>query len=811
MQDATLKLDDDANAALLPERIGPYRILGLLGEGGMGRVYLAQEQHPPRQVALKVMRGLSGHALARFRREIELLAQLEHPGIGRLYAAGEDSIGGMPLPWLALELIRGPDLRTHVERERPDLGARLRLLIAICRAVQHAHERGVIHRDLKPGNILIDSGAQPKVVDFGVARLRDDADGMTQAGQVLGTVPYMSPEQLAGRNDRIDARSDVYALGVIAYELISGSLPHPRLSTSSLFEALDIVRREEPSRLHRLAPQARGDLDRVVMKALASEPEQRYASAGALADDLERILEHRPVLARPPTLAYRASRFVRRHRALTAAAAIVFLALTAATVVSALAAQRARAALAEAEARATELAAVNQFVEEMLTQADPELAGSPDMPLRQVLDGAAQALDAPSITPRTAGQVALLLGRTWSALGETRSAQGFFDRAQAWIDRGFGANSQESAEARFARLQDHARGDAPDAAVSEALALEEALAGIDADWARDLTLRVRLVRAEALEQTGAVEAAVTLDRALLADPRLAALPDADAVTDTLRHNLAYALLNSNGFAEAEALIRQVLESETARLGADHPQTLYTRKVLGQALHRQGRLDEAVVLYAQVFEQRRARYGEDHPLTLGAEAQLAAAYNTLDRPAEAEPLLRHALATRIARGEGDSRDALIDRVMLITTLDKLGRPQDALALADEVIAMERGTPDRDTLAARNARATLLQKTGRLDQARAAFAELLRLAPDAIGENSPGWPIFLSNAAAADLAAGEAQSARRRLATAVTLLEQSRGLGHPATRLAIERLIQAETALGNATEAEALRHRLEAAAR
>jgi len=261
VQEATLKLDDDT-APLLPERIGPYRILGLLGEGGMGRVYLAQEQHPPRQVALKVMRGLSGHALARFRREIELLAQLEHPGIGRLYAAGEEIHGGLPLPWLALELIRGPDLRTHVERERPDLGARLRLLIAICRAVQHAHERGVIHRDLKPGNILIDTGAQPKVVDFGVARLRDDADGMTQAGQVLGTVPYMSPEQLAGRNDRIDARSDVYALGVIAYELISGSLPHPRLSTSSLFEALDIVRREEPSRLHRLAPQARGDLDR---------------------------------------------------------------------------------------------------------------------------------------------------------------------------------------------------------------------------------------------------------------------------------------------------------------------------------------------------------------------------------------------------------------------------------------------------------------------------------------------------------------------------------------------------------------------
>ena len=183
----------------LPRQIAGYEILRLLGEGGMGRVYLAREAHPPREVALKLVRGLDGEALARFRREVELLAPLEHPGIARLYAAGEADFGGVRLPWLALEYVQGSDLLAYAGEHDLDLPARLRLLIAVCRAVHYAHGRGVVHRDLKPGNVLVGADGQPRVLDFGIARLRGEGGaGMTQLGQVLGTVPYMSPEQLAG-------------------------------------------------------------------------------------------------------------------------------------------------------------------------------------------------------------------------------------------------------------------------------------------------------------------------------------------------------------------------------------------------------------------------------------------------------------------------------------------------------------------------------------------------------------------------------------------------------------------------------------
>ena len=220
----------------LPAKIGPYRIRGLLGEGASGRVYLAAESDPPREVALKVLRAASlpAEAQLRFRREAELLARLEHPAIARLYAAGVADTEAGPLPWLAMERVQGRELLDYARSQSLSIERKLALLAEIGRAVHYAHSRGVVHRDLKPANILVDADGHPHVLDFGVSHMvREDA-AMTVDGQVLGTVPYMSTEQLAGSRTAGDPRSDVYALGVIAYELLSGVLPYPGLSKSTV-------------------------------------------------------------------------------------------------------------------------------------------------------------------------------------------------------------------------------------------------------------------------------------------------------------------------------------------------------------------------------------------------------------------------------------------------------------------------------------------------------------------------------------------------------------------------------------------------
>jgi eukaryotic-like serine/threonine-protein kinase len=339
----------------VPAYIGRYRILRLHGEGGMGSVYEAEQDNPRRTVALKVIRpGLvSPELVKRFNHEAQILARFQHSGIAQVYEAG---IGEDGQPFFAMEFIRGKPLDEYVRTRGLGADARLELLARVCDAVQHAHDKGVIHRDLKPGNILVDETGGLKVLDFGVARVTAadllTSASRTQAGQLLGTLSYMSPEQIAADPSRLDGRSDVYTLGVILFELLAQRLPY-QLDQLPVHEVARVIQQQEPSRLGSIDTLYRGDVEIIVAKALEKDKARRYASPGDLASDIRRYLRGEAILARPPSALYQIRKFARRHTALVAGVSGVFVALLAGTAVSIVFALRAaeNARVADANAR----------------------------------------------------------------------------------------------------------------------------------------------------------------------------------------------------------------------------------------------------------------------------------------------------------------------------------------------------------------------------------------------------------------------------------------------------------------------------
>lgn len=575
-----------------PEVLGPYQIHDVIGEGGMGVVYRANQSEPlQRDVALKRMRrGIdSAAAIARFQAETQALAKLQHPHIAAVYDAGVDDSGR---PYLVMELIEGVPITTWVRTHHASLAERLTLFLQVADAVRHAHQRGLIHRDLKPSNLLVaqvDGRPTAKVIDFGIAKATSDSPNdptLTLVDQVVGTPAYMSPEQAGAFGGEVDTRTDVYALGVVLYELLTGV--RPLAFPSALPEDIRSVLIREvpraPSRateadgVHRR--QLQGDLDTIVLQALRKEPDRRYSSVEQLAEDLRRHLDGRPVLARGDSWSYCTGRFVRRHwtavgLSATLVGSLAGFAGTLWVQAHQLEAQRNRAMDAEATAReeARTSEQVTQFLVELFDIADPNNSRGQAPTAREVLDlGVARLRDDPPEDPIVQARLLSSLGDTYLSLGDYDSAKPLLEQAVA--------------------LQESVKGpDHPD--VAETL---EYLATVEHD------------QGDYQASIDHMERAAAIDRKVLGDVH--------ATTARVLNGLAVSYDAIGQYARAEDLYRETLAIQRQVLGDEDPELAWSINTLAQARFRGGHWADASQLFQEALARLR-RQPDPSPFDLGS--------------------------------------------------------------------------------------------------------------------------------------------------------------------------------------------------
>jgi tetratricopeptide (TPR) repeat protein len=650
-----------ASARFLPSNIGRYRILRLLGEGGMGVVYEAEQEHPRRTVALKIIKpGLvSAEVLRRFEHESLALGRLQHPGIAQIYDAGTAETGFGPQPYFAMEFIRGRSLLEYADQEQLNTGERLELMVRICEAVQHAHQRGLIHRDLKPGNILVDEAGQPKILDFGVARATDSdahATRQTDLGQLVGTLAYMSPEQVLGDPLELDTRSDVYSLGVSLYELLAACLPY-RIS-QKLHEAVQVIKEEDPVPLGSINRVYRGDLETIVFKALEKAKARRYASAAELAADIRRYLADEPIQARPASTAYQLRKFARRHKAWVAGVGAVFVVLVAGIAVSAwqarLAIQERNRAVAEKQRADIESAtakAVNDFLQKDLlaqasanAQARPDSRPDPDLKVRTALDRAAARITGKfDFQPLVEASIRTTIASTYSDLGLFAEAQPQLERTLDLRRRVLGENHPDTLGTMGGLAELYLnQGRYEDAERTFSKVLESrrrVLGGDHADTVRAMNNLAMLY----LNQGKYAQSEPLFTKVVEAQRRTLGEEHPDTLTGISNLGLLYLLQGKN--ADAEPLWTKVLEVRRRVLGEEHPDTLVSMNNLGGFYREQCNYTEAEPLFTKVLEARRRVLGNEHPDTLRSMSNLAGLYRDEGKYALAEPLWTKVLEVR----------------------------------------------------------------------------------------------------------------------------------------------------------------------
>ncbi|MEM7584096.1 MAG: serine/threonine-protein kinase [Acidobacteriota bacterium] len=730
MLSSVARLNDE-----LPHRIGPYRVLGLLGEGGMGRVYLAEQSEPvARQVALKVIgSSLAGREMhIRFESERRVLARLAHPNIAQIYEAGVTEEG---FPYFAMEYVGGSRITEYCDQERLTVEQRLDLFVAICRGVHHAHQKQIVHRDLKPGNILvaeIDGHAMPKIIDFGIAKTLDASgtDTTTLTGsRIIGTPAYMSPESMTGMED-LDTRTDVYALGVLLYELLTGGRPFD-ITESNVVQAVQQAGSVTPPRpstrvdtetdsglatadargvgVRQLKRRLRGDLDWILLKAIERDRDLRYESAAALAEDVLRHLRREAVFARLPNVRYQMAIFLRRNWLLVIASALLFASLVAGLAgiyQGLLRAREAEQAARDETAAARQAQVETQEVVDLLIELfqAPDVTSMRNRDVRPVHEiTALEVLERgrERLTQEELAEQPLTRARLQSVLGEVYRQLGLYEDADALMSGALELREQ------------HLEKDHPD------IGRSHYEVGVMASRRGDTE------RAEVHLRKAVFNFMVSLDES---DP---VYPSAFEVLGRVKRQ-------RGEFEEASSLIEKAREIRLRVLGPDHPDHAFSLSNLGNLAFSQGQFEQAETHFRGALKVLRKNLDAEHPRSVMMLANVAAAIASQGRHADALPLAEEALELR-TRVLGEDHPDVGDSLNNVGVLSMdLGQYEDAERYHRQALELRRRTlgPEHSRTGwSLHNLAVALDRLGRFAEAEKLHREALALREKSLGRAHP----------------------------------------------------------------------------
>jgi serine/threonine protein kinase/Tfp pilus assembly protein PilF len=815
-----------------------FRILRPHAQGGRGQVSVALDEELKREVALKEIQERyadDAESRARFVREAEITGGLEHPGIVPVYGLGTDLIGR---PYYAMRFIKGDSLKAAIQRfhqsEGPTRNPGERALalrgllgrfVDVCNAIAYAHSRGVLHRDLKPGNVMLGKYGETLVVDWGLAKALGQVEGEaggeegpltpssgdssapTQMGQVVGTPAYMSPEQASGRLDQLGPASDVYSLGATFYCLLTGHPPVEGLDVATLMQR--VVKGEFPAPRqvkHGIAPA----LEAICLKAMAFQPQDRYASPRELADDIEHWLADEPVSAYREPLPARLARWGRHHRVLVASAAVLLLsgavALSAGLVLVGQANRRTQKERDLAQRNAAKAEAINHFlVRDLLAEAAPEQnPHAKNVTVLEVLDKAARKIDAAFVDqPEVEVAIRLTVGETYRSLGRYAEAEPHLRRA---VDLGHemqGAPHLDSLRALgllAVVLEDAGKLAEAESLFHEALDAFRNLEGPDHPDSLNAMTNLASLRKR---QARLAEAEALYRQSLEAMRRVNGSDHPDTL-QTL-NNLALVVEDQGKRDEAEPLLREALEGRRRVSGPDHPDTLRVLNNLAMLMFKQGKLNEAGQLAGQCLEGRRRVLGAEHRETLATQTNLALIVNDQGKSAEAEALVRQSLEiSRRALGP-EHPDTLWTMHVLATVLQKRHQLAEAETLLRQTLEASRrvkGPNHPNTLSTLANLAGVLQAQGKLAEAEPLLRQVLEASRQTSGPEHPETLTMMHNLAGLLKAQDKLAEAEPLLRQCLEMSRRTQGPEHPSTLTKLASLADLLRQLQQLAEAESL---------